>query len=94
LRLIAASRYPSHNPTEQFNKIGAHITQSEARPIAKATATSKDPVTARLTDTTKYTGTSKERFDDDGKGVGMRQGPNITMSNITNRSQADVNPSN
>lgn len=31
---------------------------------------SKNQVTDRLTDTTKYTGSHKERFDDDGKGKG------------------------
>lgn len=32
---------------------------------------SKDSTTSRLTDTTKYTGSHKERFSEDGKGKGI-----------------------
>ena len=33
--------------------------------------TAKSPTVDRLTDTTKYTGSHKERFDEEGKGRGI-----------------------
>lgn len=93
LKLIAATRYPSNNPTEQFQQIGRHLTHKDSRPIANATATSNDKVTQRLTDTSHYTGTSKARFDDDGNGKGLsgrRDIKHISLSDIADRTQADV----
>lgn len=36
-----------------------------------------DATTARLTDTSQYTGTHKERFDESGKGKGMEGRENV-----------------
>ena len=53
-----------------------------------------DKIVARLTDTSKYTGTHKHRFDDDGKGRGIlgrdRPNPTADLSQITNREAATV----
>ena len=94
LKLVAAHRYSSNTPQEQFASITAHVTQSESKPIAYGTLASNDTTTARLTDTSKYTGTHKERFNADGsgKGLGGRDTgvDQITLSTIANRKEADV----
>ena len=41
-----------------------------ANSCPQVTAPTVDATTARMTDTSKYTGTHKERFDADGKGKG------------------------
>lgn len=44
---------------------------AKADELAKPKEVKVDAVTARLTDTKSYTGSSKERFDDSGKGKGI-----------------------
>jgi hypothetical protein len=91
LRVIAAHRYPSLNPTAQFNKIGAHICQSESGPSTNSsTKLSNDPVVLRLTDTTKYTGTSKERFDADGKGINFQEKKSNSLADLADRKPAYI----
>jgi hypothetical protein len=57
------------------------------------TAVVNNDITKRLTDHTQYTGTHKNRFDNDGKGLG-RDGHDKPeakeLSQITNRKPADV----
>lgn len=44
--------------------------QAAGPPAANATKAASDAVLSRLTDTSKYTGSHKERFDATGKGKG------------------------
>ncbi|KAI8822048.1 p25-alpha-domain-containing protein [Fimicolochytrium jonesii] len=63
-------------------------------PIATGTAPKSDAIVDRLTDTSKYTGTHKLRFDDAGHGRGAagRDRPTATadLSQITNREETSV----
>ena len=68
-----------------------------SKPGPKSTGTvplKNAEIVSRLTDTSKYTGTHKHRFDEDGKGRGIagRDQPNLTadLSQITNRQAATV----
>ncbi|KAI8912588.1 p25-alpha-domain-containing protein [Gorgonomyces haynaldii] len=92
LRLLAAKKYEGKNPIEQFNAIVRHITSGDNKPIAYATLPANDSITQRLTDTTAYTGTHKNRFDENGRGLGMqgRDPKTISLSNLANREPADI----
>lgn len=78
-----------------FEKICYEIVSSGASPkLTNQTTTSNSDITARLTDTSGYTGTHKGRFDSEGKGKGLsgRVDKNavLELHEITNRKGADV----
>ncbi|KAI8906053.1 p25-alpha-domain-containing protein [Gorgonomyces haynaldii] len=69
LKLLGAIKFPEKEPLRQFHLMCDIVVNG--KPKVKATSVQSDPVTQRLTDTSQYTGTSKNRFDDNGKGLGM-----------------------
>ena len=73
------------------------IRQSGGIPGLRGTMGSNDAITQKLTDTSKYTGTHKNRFDETGKGLGKEgrhdKYEGVTkfgLEKITNRKPADV----
>eukprot|EP00834_Sanchytrium_tribonematis_P003415 NODE_130_length_16779_cov_1.687410.p13 type:complete len:175 gc:universal NODE_130_length_16779_cov_1.687410:3559-3035(-) len=83
LRLLAEIKYPGDE--EGYSKLVALVVKNEPK-VRTETGSNKnlngsgneldskassDSVFDRLTDHTKYTGSHKERFDDDGKGKGL-----------------------
>jgi hypothetical protein len=93
LKEVGKIRYPTLSPEDQWARIVKLVTSEEAGPVARATQSLKTDVTDRLTDTSKYTGTHKERFNADGTGRGLDgrdSKPSISLSNIADRSPADV----
>ena len=84
LKFLAEVKYPGAedgylkivqlvNATEpKTSGLGSNKNLSSSTEVdANGNKTSSDSVFDRLTDHTKYTGSHKERFDDDGKGKGL-----------------------
>jgi len=69
LQLIADKKYP--NDPEAREKLEAKILEAGGPGKSGVTKTVNAGAVDRLTDTTKYTGSHKERFDDSGKGKGL-----------------------
>jgi len=95
LRLIAEKRYgASKSPTEAYTLLVREIINKDTRPIAQATVASNDPITQRMTDHTKYTGSHKLRFDESGKGLGLAGRDQLPKTNelskITNREPSNI----
>lgn len=95
LRLIAEKRYgASKSPTEAYTLLVREIINKDTRPVAQATIASNDPITQRMTDHTKYTGSHKLRFDESGKGLGLAGRDQLPKTNelskITNREPSDI----
>lgn len=93
LKLVAQKRSPKLQPTEAYSSLVKFVC-SKPGPKSSGTVPKGGDIVSRLTDTSKYTGTHKHRFDDDGKGRGIagRSQPNLTadLSQITNRQAATV----
>lgn len=91
--MIAEKRSPKVQPAEAYTSLVKFVC-SKPGPKSTGTIPKGDNIVSRLTDTSKYTGTHKHRFDDDGKGRGLagRDQPNLTadLSQITNRQAATV----
>jgi len=95
LRLIAEKRYgKTKRSNEAYSDLVSQIIESGSRPLAKATTTSQSNITARMTDHTMYTGTHKNRFDDQGKGMGGAGRDTMAktsqLSQLTNREEANI----
>jgi hypothetical protein len=69
LKLMAEKKYP--DDPEALNKLKAKILEGKGPVAHGVTKTVKAGAVDRLTDTTKYTGSHKERFDEEGKGKGQ-----------------------
>jgi len=65
---LAEKRFPSKNGRDAFDSL-LHLVSDKA-PIARATVTQTGGVYSKLTDTTQYTGSHKNRFDANGTGLG------------------------
>jgi hypothetical protein len=64
LKLVAAKKYPQKPPSEAFVHLVQFILKQEAAPkTSSTTSTSKNDITARLTDPTLYTGRHKQTHD-------------------------------
>jgi len=66
---LPKKKYPGSNPTDAFNQLCSLI--SNKGPIARGTVPKADGVYDKLTDTSLYTGTHKQRFDENGQGRGL-----------------------
>ncbi|XP_043289433.1 tubulin polymerization-promoting protein homolog [Venturia canescens] len=62
----ALAKAKNVDPKVLFDK----MTSCGAPGLSGVTETTTDDITARMTDTSKFTGSHKERFDKDGKGKG------------------------
>lgn len=70
LKMAAKVKYGDDND-ENVAKLHKALTEGKGPSTAGATKASKDSATSRLTDSSKYTGSHKERFDEEGKGKGI-----------------------
>lgn len=69
VKLMAEKKYPGD--PEAFDKLKAKIIEGKGPAAHGVTKTVKSGAVDRLTDTSKYTGSHKERFDEEGKGKGV-----------------------
>jgi len=69
LKLMAEKKYPGD--AEALSKLKAKITEGKGPVAHGVTKAVKAGAVDRLTDTSKYTGSHKERFDEEGKGKGV-----------------------
>lgn len=69
LKLLAEKKFPGDE--EGLSKLEAVIIDAKGPAVHGATKVVKTGAVDRLTDTTKYTGSHKERFDGTGKGKGI-----------------------
>ncbi|XP_003384590.1 PREDICTED: tubulin polymerization-promoting protein family member 2-like [Amphimedon queenslandica] len=69
VRLMADKKYPGDPDGER--KLIDKITAGSGPKVQGVTKTVDSPLLERMTDTSKYTGTHKERFDESGKGKGL-----------------------
>lgn len=69
LKLLAEKKYPGC--TDALEKLQAKMLEGKGPLAHGITKALKGAVVGRLTDATKYTGSHKERFDEDGKGKGV-----------------------
>lgn len=69
LKMMAEKKYPGDEGG--LDKLKALISEAKGPELHGATKAVKSSAVDRLTDTSKYTGTHKERFDDSGKGKGV-----------------------
>jgi hypothetical protein len=94
LGLIAEKKYPTKERREATLLVMKAVCAKKEGPKATGTKPVVDSIVDRLTDTSKYTGTHKHRFDETGKGLGLlgRDRPNLTadLSQITNREAATI----
>jgi len=63
-KVFAGGLRPSQNDAKKAKSVSSS-------PTAKKKSTKQPSIFDKLTDTSKYTGTHKQRFDDDGKGRGL-----------------------
>lgn len=91
---LAAVKYRGTPRLDAFNRFASELCRANPSPIATATIPKVDSTLSRLTDTSKYTGTHKERFDQNGKGLGLagRDQPSKTdsLSKLTNREPSTI----
>ncbi|KAI8912823.1 P25-alpha [Gorgonomyces haynaldii] len=96
LKLIAAKKYEDKSQNDALGTlINDMLTNTSSLPsLNKTTKASTSDLTKRLTDTSQYTGTHKQRFDESGQGrgkAGRDDGSQITLQSIANRDdRADV----
>jgi hypothetical protein len=69
LKLMAEKKYPGD--AEGLSKLKEKILEGKGPQAHGVTKTVKAGAVDRLTDASKYTGSHKERFDEDGKGKGI-----------------------
>ncbi|XP_047138925.1 tubulin polymerization-promoting protein family member 2 [Hydra vulgaris] len=69
VKLMAEKKYPGD--AEGYNKLKDLINSGSGPTASGVTKTAKSDTVERLTDTSKYTGSHKERFDESGKGKGL-----------------------
>ncbi|KAL3900861.1 MAG: hypothetical protein SGCHY_001031 [Lobulomycetales sp.] len=85
---LAEMRYPSKNARDAYQSL-LHVVSNEG-PVARATITKTNGVYSKLTDTKQYTGSHKNRFDENGvgKGAAGRDYGQATLnhSQVVNRS--------
>ncbi|KAL5261959.1 hypothetical protein ACHWQZ_G007608 [Mnemiopsis leidyi] len=67
---LSVKRFPKHSPTERKSAM-EELVSNKGPQTAGTTKAVKGGATGRLTDTSKYTGSHKERFGEDGKGKGL-----------------------
>uniref|UniRef100_A0A7M5UYV1 Uncharacterized protein n=1 Tax=Clytia hemisphaerica TaxID=252671 RepID=A0A7M5UYV1_9CNID len=81
LQYMASKKYPGDE--EGFQKLQQVILKGCGPKEVKTTKSTNKDVVGRLTDTTKYTGSHRERFDEDGtgKGLGGRYATDATTQN-------------
>ena len=93
MHLVAQKRSPHLQSVEAYSSLVKFVCTKKGPKSSGTVPTGRD-IVSRLTDTSKYTGTHKHRFDEDGKGRGIagRDQPNLTadLSQITNRQAATV----
>lgn len=93
LKLVAEKKNPNLGPAEAYSSLVKFVCSKQG-PKSSGTIPKGGDIVSRLTDTSKYTGTHKHRFDESGKGRGIagRDQPNLTadLSQITNRTPATV----
>ncbi|XP_057291302.1 tubulin polymerization-promoting protein family member 2-like isoform X2 [Hydractinia symbiolongicarpus] len=77
LKLLAEKKYGS---ADEVPKLEEKILASKGPKKAGATKTVKSGAVDRLTDTSKYTGSHKERFDESGKGKGLEGRVNVAAN--------------
>ncbi|TPX61118.1 hypothetical protein SpCBS45565_g07343 [Spizellomyces sp. 'palustris'] len=91
---IAMKKYPGKQGRQALDAVISTIMKKGGGPIATGTTPKSDGIVDRLTDTSKYTGTHKLRFDEAGRGRGAegRDRPSATdqLSKITNREETSV----
>lgn len=94
LKQLAAIKHKKLTGDAQLAALMADIEKSGGTPkTAGATKTSTSNIVDRMTDTSAYTGTHKERFGSDGKGLGMagKDAPPVKdLSQVTNRKEVGV----
>lgn len=71
LKLMAAKKYPGEEADAAYAKMKEIVMAGKGPAATGATKAVKSGAVDRLTDTTKYTGSHKERFQEDGKGKGI-----------------------
>jgi len=72
LRQLAEKRFPqAKTDGERFDEIVKLVVASGGPGLSGGTVPESSAVVGRLTDTSQYTGSHKQRFDADGKGKGM-----------------------
>jgi hypothetical protein len=95
-RELAQKKYPSKNAQDAYIQLLAHI--ADKGPIARGTITETGGVYDKLLDTSKYTGSHKERFEADGTGRGLQgreqNTGTLSQQQITNRSTNSALPAN
>lgn len=64
IKLIATKRFPKKDPNGAFESLCAVISASGGPKLAGTTVVKNDAVLQRMTDTSNYTGASKQRFDE------------------------------
>ncbi|KAJ3061405.1 hypothetical protein HDU98_002685, partial [Podochytrium sp. JEL0797] len=69
LAMLAEKRYAGKPKEEAVALIMEDVCKTKG-PILKGTKVQNDATTQRMTDTSQYTGTHKERFNEDGTGKG------------------------
>lgn len=79
LEMLAPKRFKEQSPEEALESM-SRLVQGKEPSNAGVTKVSKTAAVDRLTDTSKYTGSHKERFDQTGKGKG-REGREEIVEN-------------
>ncbi|KAI9095929.1 p25-alpha-domain-containing protein [Phlyctochytrium arcticum] len=91
---IAEKKNPGKKGRDALDIVIGTIMKKGGGPIATGTTPKNDAITDRLTDTSKYTGTHKLRFDEAGRGRGAegrdRASATDQLSKITNREETSV----
>ena len=86
--------YAGHSKTDAYHTLVFHLTKKAEGPKVTATQVKVDAVLDRLTDSSKYTGTHKHRFNSDGTGRGIlgRDQPSQTadLSQLVNRKESNI----
>ncbi|KAJ3178317.1 hypothetical protein HDU87_003629 [Geranomyces variabilis] len=94
LTQIAEKKNPGKQGRDALDSLIGLIIKKGGGPIATGTAPKSDAIVDRLTDTSKYTGTHKLRFDEAGQGRGAagrdRPSPTSDLSKITNREETSL----
>lgn len=90
---LATMRFPNQNPRDAFQSLLQHV--ADKGPVARATVAQTGGVYGKLTDTTLYTGSHKNRFDSNGVGMGAAgrvDGSNTReLSQLVNREFSTYN---
>jgi len=96
-QLLADKKYPNKSPAESYITLLHTVTDNKG-PIARGTVTQATGVYDKLTNTSMYTGSHKERFDANGIGKGSAGRDMVTQTDslhkIVNRSTNSAIPVN